>query len=293
MSGGDTEPTDASVVRPTGFVQPEHDRARRALVALQDERLADAETNITAIGDDTDANRAWACYLTGRLAARREQVGAAIEQFQTCCAVTREQFELSRLEAASWECLGVLHRRREESVQAAEAHDRAYRLRLEVGSAEECWESAHSLALTEGLRGRRDQADQWFGEALRWAQQIPDGPDRYRAMSLAARAELELQAARMPQAVQAARQALDAQCRYNRGGVDAVRAELSLGHVLLRAAESLLATDPAGASDMLDEARERLQSARDGLLAFGLNADPDSRWCDELLDFAGRLRVEL
>jgi len=293
MTGAGSETPDVSVVRPTGAVQPEHERARRALVALQDGRLADARANIEAIGEDTDANRAWKCYLTGRLSARREQVGMALDEFEKCCAIAGDAAGLARLGASAWEHLGVLHRRREEPAHAAHAHDRAYRLRLEVGSAEECWESAHSLALTAGLHDQHNRAVQWFGEALRWTERITDAPDRFRAISLAALAKLELQASHMPQAIDAARQALEAQCRHDRGGVDAVRSELSLGHVLLRAAEPLLAADPGSASDMLRESLERLQSARDGLLAFGLEADPDTRWCDELLDFAARLEAEL
>jgi len=293
MIGGDIDTHDVSVTRPDGPMRPVHDRAQRALIALEDGRMGDVETNIAAIPDDTKADRAWACYLSGRLSAGRGRVANALEHLGVCCELSRDDTELRRLEAAAWECLGVLHRRREEPAPAAEAHEHAYRLRQDVGSAHECWESAHSLGLTAALRGDRDMAVKWLDEAMAWAGRIPTESHHCRAISLASLAKLELEAARMPQAIDAARRAFEAECDHDRGSVDAVRAELSLGHVLLRAAESLLATDPTGASQMLSEATEHLQSAKDGLLAFELAADPDLRWAEELLDFAERLRVEL
>ncbi len=55
------------IVRPTGLLQPTHERAVRAFKALEDRRFKDAESNIDAIPESPPTLRTWKLMLKGLL----------------------------------------------------------------------------------------------------------------------------------------------------------------------------------------------------------------------------------
>ncbi|MBU0716713.1 MAG: hypothetical protein KJ749_00560 [Planctomycetes bacterium] len=63
--------------RPPGFVQPDHERAIRALRALAEERLNDAASNIEAIPESLPILQTWKQLLGGMLAIARGELSRA------------------------------------------------------------------------------------------------------------------------------------------------------------------------------------------------------------------------
>ena len=73
--------TNEERVRPSGFSRPTSERAIRALKALEDDRLVDAETHITALSESPAGEHAWKCRLGGLLAVARGDSAAAVALF--------------------------------------------------------------------------------------------------------------------------------------------------------------------------------------------------------------------
>ncbi|UCC31990.1 MAG: hypothetical protein JSU86_06860, partial [Phycisphaerales bacterium] len=59
MSETFAQTNQAEGSRPTGVVQPTHERAARALTALEQKRISDAEEHIAAVPDSSMTDRAW------------------------------------------------------------------------------------------------------------------------------------------------------------------------------------------------------------------------------------------
>jgi len=291
MSGPDTGAAGSAAARgsrPIGFLWPEHERMRRALKALSDGRLDDVQPNIDAVSDEDDPTRAWSHLLTGRLLARRHQAADALGQFERCVAACGDVENSARLRAAAWEDVGVLRRRREELAAAREAHEEAYALRCEHGSLEECWSSAHEVALTAVIADQLDDAEAWCRKALNHADQIEQAADLYRARSFDLLAEIASRSNHPQPAVGFARHALECYTQHDPGSLETAKAEASLVRLLVTAAEAALGSDQAVVTKSLDEAHQRAPAVEQSLRAFG--ADTDAGRVHDLIDFIQRLR---
>jgi len=285
--------------RPIGFLWPEHERMRRALKALSDGRLDDIQPNIDAISDADDPTRAWTHWLTGRLLARRHRAAEALEHLERCIAAcasgagSTDELDRNRarLQSAAWEDVGVLRRRREELSAARQAHEEAHRLRCAHGSFEECWSSAHEVALTAIIAGALDDAEAWCRKALNHADQIEQAADLYRARSFELLAEVASKAKHPQAAVGFARHALECYTQHDPGSLETAKAEASLIRLLVTAAEAALGTDQAAVTKSLDEALQRAPAVEQSLRAFG--ADQDALHVRELTELGTTLRDEM
>jgi Flp pilus assembly protein TadD len=306
-----------SVARPSGNLAPTHERAVRAIKALAESRLGDAESNIVALPDEPGEHRVWKHWLSGRLALAKENLFEAESSLLQAAALAwldgastanttigsatanADEFlhhhwelkpESGRLLGAVWEHLGCLYRRQERCEEARRAHRVAIQLRSAFGSLEEQWESAIGLGLTETIAGRPDESRKWYQAAFECAGRAAEAADEKTAETWQCLAASLMEQGEYVKAAQAARKAREAWRRCNAGTISAAQSELSLGRVLLRCAETPFASDSAEVPRILDEAVECLESAEESLAAFGANAADSARICTQLLDFAGRLR---
>ncbi|HSK41480.1 MAG TPA: hypothetical protein VK943_17070, partial [Arenibaculum sp.] len=116
-------PPDSSL--PVGWLRPAHDRARRALTALDEQRIRDALTNIAAMPDETLLDRAWRAYLEALAEMQRadfDRAEALLLQAHGAASISATPPAddnasptnvAPRLAAAASEQLGVVLRRRE------------------------------------------------------------------------------------------------------------------------------------------------------------------------------------
>ncbi len=293
MTSSGSQPFTDSPATPTGFLEPTRDRVRRAWTALQDGRLDDAARHLTKLPEGSDGDPAWHSFLKGEVAVHRRAFDEALTAFSEAVSASGAISDGARLAAMAWERIGLMHRRREELDLAAAAHDRAYQLREQHGSAVERWESAHSRAVTAALGGKTDESVEWFRVALACAGDVAEGSNRCLGMTHSSLADVWTTASCGAQAVSSSRAALACWLRDDPGSVEAARAELRLGRVLTRHGESLMESSPESAAGVVDEAIARLTSAKEALLAFGPEAHADALWCADLLDFALRLHAVL
>lgn len=74
-------PDHPELQRAVGHLQPTDARAARALKALAERRIKDAQSNVDAIADVPPINLAWKHYLQGAVCLRRAQRTAALDAF--------------------------------------------------------------------------------------------------------------------------------------------------------------------------------------------------------------------
>jgi len=295
---------------PTGQVQPKMERALRAVAALRDGRLADAEKHIAAIEESSAIDRAWKRYLEGRLMSARGGFESAEAPLRQAAALAVE-LGLSlphdagerngdacegtlnagafRLAAAAYEALGLALRRQDRPAEAYSAHLIAGRLREEHGTFEEQWESAISLGLSAELARDAQKSEMWFRKALAIAERTTEKPAEKGAIAWTHLSALLADSARYEEAVAAARAARDLWLKHDSGALEAVRADVHLAHTLIRLCEALVGTGASQAGDAARKAISLLEPAGEALSAFGPRAADDSARCNELVDFAHRL----
>lgn len=288
---------------PLGFVQPPHDRARRALIALEERRFRDAEEHIAALPETDIVDRAWRLVLRGMLHIGRKQLSAARADLLEAAALAFgcqyddadvPRPELIRLAALALCRAGWVYRRHDRPRDAYRLHRTSYALRCAHGSAAEQWEAALELALDAQIEKRFDVATQWLDRAAEHAAAAhsTDGAPPASVMTArtwSQRAALLTDAARLEDAVPAARKAAALWHAARAAEPDAPVADARLGHALLRQAEALYEHDPARALDAARESLALLATARDELLAFGEDAAEDAAWCADQVEFARRL----
>ena len=288
--------------RPVGFIRPENDRAIRALKALDDGRLSDAEENIAAIPDSAALDQGWKQVLEGLLAMARHEFALA-ESRLSQAAADLPVAALSRgrppgdadlrLAARALHQLGLLYRRQDRPDEAYRAHHPAYHLRNEHGSLEEVWETALSLGIDLDLGGRYEEARGWHRLAIETAAKATEEPARKQAAAWTYLSASLIQSEDYPKAVAAARTARDWWHKHDLAAVTAARADMKLGHALLKQGESLHDRQPDQAKPVLEEAIQWLSTACESLEAFGPDHAADVQWCREQQDFAQRLHASL
>lgn len=295
-------PAPPTAARPTGFVQPTHERAIRAIAARLDGRARDARQNIEAVPEDARIHRAWKCFLDGLLAldvgdspraASLLLQAVATAMILDLSADGRRDAPALRLAAAALESLGFLDRRRERCEDAYSTHLAAYRLRSEHGSLEEMWESAISLGLDADLARRYDQAQGWYRTAIEHAELAAEEPAKKQAAGWSHLALSLMESGRHEASIGAARSARQLWHECAMEAVEAAKADMLLGRTLLKQGESLFESDPRRAGELLAEAVDALHAAREDLLAFGAEFTTDADTCRDLSDYTDRLQASL
>ncbi len=321
----------AVCTRPRGFLQPVHQRAIRAVKALAENRIEDAEANVAAIPETPADSRIWKGFISGQVAVVRGDFGAAEVALvqatalalllgmpavgdadepsptarpnsplcgEVGAATSQDTFlnlgpETTRLLAAVVENLGCLYRRQERLNEAFCAHRLALGLRRGSGSYEELWETATSLGLDADVAHSPKESLRWHQMAVDLAERVSEQADQKRALAWQHLSAALIEAGHPQQAVAAAKTARGSWHRHDRGGLAAAKADLILGHALLRYGESLWATDAESASAILGGAIDWLATAHESLAAFGAPAAADAQSCLQLKDFAERLRASV
>lgn len=283
--------------RPTGHVRPTNERAVLALKAIHESRWPDAQKHIAAIPESPLREYAWRMYLAGLLASECNDfpksetplLAAASAAFVVGFAEEKSvAADELRLGAAALEKLGTALRR-QERLDAYQAHLAAYRLREEHGSLDECWETAMSLAVDCTVARRDDEAQRWCRVAIDLAVKTPDQPIAKQAQSWDRLATALTSLGRHEEAVAAAKTAREFWRKHDRSAVTAARADLDVAHALVESAKSLYENDAAQARTFLNEAFAFLTKAADELPPYGVEAAADVRRCTEQADFARRL----
>jgi tetratricopeptide (TPR) repeat protein len=290
-----------SPARPIGRVQPKHDRALRAVKALQEDRLDDAQNNVDAIPTDHPAPSAWKLYLQGRITFTLGEIASARNYFAQAAALALQrdpggefpEVDLCRLAGESLTHLGRAYRRAEQLDQAIRAHEASFQLRREHGSLEEQWESAADLGLDYDLARRFADAATWYERAQVLARRSSEAPLRKQAETTERLCATLLALQRFDEAEQAGRLAHALWREHDPGCIEVFRSEFQIGHALLAHAQALFDADPTGVWRLLEGAVESLTLARRELIAFGAEGAEDARSCEEQLDFAQRLLQSL
>ena len=302
MSDTGVELEHRTRLRPVGFMRPDHERALKAMKALNEKRLSDAEKHIAALPDSPGLDGVWKLLLAGLLAIEcldfktaetALRHAAELAQEEKAPAGHSEKIARSRLASVVLEKIGWLRRRRDRAEQAYEIHLKAYRLREAHGSIEELWETAVSLGQDAYVAQRWDDAERWFGKAVALASEADQKTQRLRAIAHAHLAAALTNAGRHEHAVDAARSAMSEWQEHDPGGVETVEARIGLGYALLRHGEALVECADGNAREILEEALQRLKAAYEELLPFGSAISTQARTCLAQQDFANRLLAAL
>ena len=297
MSGLTARPRESESARPVGVVRPRHERASRAFKALDEKRLKDARANTEAMPEAPILEYAWKLVLRGLICLEQPdfaQAEPALREGASAALVAGlGGGPENDPDALSFEKVGGLYRRRDRPEAAYRAHLAAYRLRREYGSFEEMWATAVSLGIDADLARWYTHAEKWHRIAIDVGASAPDGPERGQAIAWANLASSFTNRGRYREAVDAAGNAREHWRAHDIGSLEAARADMYLGHALLKLGEALHTEDQEQAKRTLEEAIDRLDSARESLLPFGRTAAADARWCLDQTDFARRFRASL
>jgi len=288
--------------RPVGFPAPPDPRLVRALRALDERRIKDAQNLVKSVQDEPDAARlAWTTFLSGLIALERPDLAsagtsfalAAFRAIQEPVSSPEEKRDRYRLAAWAFEKLGLIYRRQDHLEHAYELHLEAYHLRGVHGSFDELWETAVSLGLDAHLAKRHEDAAAWHQRAIELAEKTSDQVQRRQAVAWTHMASTLTAWGHHDDAVDAARRAVDLWRVHDPAATTVAKAEMNLGYALLKQGESLHDIDAEHAAVVLRRAIEGLDAALEALRAFGAETAADAQWCNEQLDFARRLRAAL
>lgn len=285
-------------MRPTGFVVPGDGDTCRAIKAIEEHRLTDADQIVERMSRCANTDATWAFLVRGMLAAAKGDFARAephLWQAATWALLTNQEDDADarRLAARALEKIGWIRRRRDRASEAEPIHRRALRIRETHGSFEEMWESTMSLGFAADLARRTDDALDWFQRAVELGEECTHQPQRKQAGAWSASGAALLDAARFTEAADACTKAHNAWQLYDAGCLSAAKAAAKLAHAVLKRAESIHADTPDESARLLDEAIARLTETNETLLAFGLPAAADAHWTTQQLDFARRLRAVL
>lgn len=299
---------------PPVSIQPRNEHALRALRALMDGRLSDAAIHIDAITEDSRADHAWKNILAARLADLRGETAEASHRliaassilyaenaiFCECISHNSEApshpLNLSepssvpeyhfRLLAFTWDLLGTIFRRQDRPAEAFERHVAAFRLRESYGSPDEQYDSALNVGLDAILLRKYQIAQDWFSRANQIGAHARE-PQRKQAQAWGHLTAVLTEIQDWSAAASAAEESHRHWLAHDPGSVQAAQAEFQLGHALLNAAANAI-----DGGESLGDAIDTLNSAEESLLAFGPPAAADVRICQNLKDFAEKLRAQ-
>ena len=288
--------------RPAGVVQPTHERAVRALTALEEKRIRDAEKHIAAIPDFPMIDRAWKLLLRGLVAIEKPDFGTAeplLSQGFSLSFIDGLGTEKTldpgalRVAARALHHLGWVYRRQDRPNEASRAHLATYHLREHHGSFDELWETASELGLDAYVARAYEDGQRWHRVAINAAQRVSEEPERKQAIVWTNLSTLLTDSGKHDEAVAAARTARDWWREHDVGAESAAQADLKLGGTLLAQGEALHDRGDKLGRPILDEAVNWLATAREELLAFGPDHAADAQLCLEQKDLAERLLASL
>jgi tetratricopeptide (TPR) repeat protein len=274
----------------------------RALTALEDGRVDDAEKHVAALPDSPMIDRAWKMLLRGMVLTEREIFREAEASLQQACSLAlicarRSEEALDpdplRLSARALHHVGRIYRRRDRADDAYGAHLAAYRVREEHGSLDELWETAIELGLDARIARRYDEAFRWHRQAVEAAESTSHDPFRKQAVAWTDLCTSCIEDGRCDEAVAAARTARECWRKHDISAVTVAQADLRLGAALLKHGESLHERNDPQTATVLNEAVAWLTSARDALLAFGPDRTADAHSAAQQIDLAERLLASL
>lgn len=278
-------------------IRPTHERAIRAVKALDEARPLDARKNAEALPDEPISERAWKILLLGRTHLELGELHDAQMQLERAAGLALQWscqdadtggvvIDALRLAGEAFEHLGRALRRSEKMAKALRAHETAYQLRREHGSPLEQWESADSLATDHAINRDYAPAKSWCEKAIELARAAGF---ECHVKSLHVQANLFLLLDDPESAVDAARSTGELWRTHRPGSVERFLADRQLGICLLRHAETQMG-EAHSAVVSLDEATVLLTATQRELSAFGTEYNDDAKSCAELLDLARRLR---
>ena len=279
-------------------MQPRQEHAIRALSALTNGRMTDAERLVLAIPGSPLIVQAWKTFLCGTLALKRLDLSesaslslqAAAMAFTEAMAQDQSSdTESLRLCACALHQAGRVQRRQDRADQAYQTHLAAYHLRKRHGSWEELWETCVELGLDCEVAKRHEDAQRWFRTAIESADNASEEPVRKRAIACTRLSTSLTESSQHQHAADAARQAWRMWREHDPGSVEAAQSNLHVGSALLKYAESAHTTGDGLAKSILAEAVDYLTTASDELSAFGEEFAPDVRSSAEQLGIARRL----
>lgn len=289
--------------RPVGDLEPAHESARRALVAIDDRRFDAADRHIAAIDDEQDTDRIWKSIVQARLELQRGRLGeaevlllrAACNAFVMAGAGKEgpQHRGAMRLAALAMCRLGCVERRQDRPDEAFRTHLASLTILDQHGSLDELWAGCIELGLDSIVARRHDDTRKWFETAIRYAKQTPAEPSRKQAIAWAHLAASLTDCEQHTEAVAAARTARDLWQRHDVGAVTVAQADGRLGTALLRHGESLQDRHDHTARSVLEEAASYLGAAHDAMLAFGADHAAEAQTCRDRKDFAERLLASL
>lgn len=238
---------------------------------------------------------AWRLLLSAMLRLKRGEWISAEPLLREVAetAGTGHDSDILRVGARVLDRLGWLYRRQDRPDQAYRVHLAAYHIRDRHGSHEELWETATDLGIDADLARRYAVAQAWHRAAIEAGTRAAEQPTAKQAMAWTNLSSSLTKGGLHDQAVEAARTARSRWLEHDIADVSAARADMNLGCALLRLGEFLHDRDVDKCQVALDEASEWLTLSREALLAFGPQHAADTRWCEEQIDFAKRLRATL
>lgn len=267
--------------------------------ALRERRFEDAAEGLRRFVPTNSAERAWAALLHAELAiVRRELVEAEQHGWQAAVWAADALQELpasadlrgaERLWAMTLETTGLILRRRDRVAHAVALHERAYAAASRAGCPAQQCASAISLALCAEHAEDPRAALAWYEAALGHAAAMSGDADRRCAEIHTHLARRHSEDGNLSAARDAAQRALDLRLQADPTSIEAARARLLVGEILLNEAMALLESGTPDAHAALDQAAGRLGEAHDELAAFGPPARFDALWCRDQLDTARRL----
>lgn len=287
--------------RPVGFIRPADALAGRALAALEEMRLDDADKLLSRLEDGPGVYKAWNMLLRGMLAVRRQEFATAESLLMSSATWAWVAIldpdgarpDSARLAARALTEAGLFYRRRDNPEEALSLHEAAHRLREEYGSFEESWDSALGCAVDADLARRRDDAREWFHMAIDNGAKAEEESDTKQAQAWSALSKSLVDSGEYAEGVDAVRRSRELWRSHDIGSLSAARADLHLGNALLRWGESLYEDDGERASSILREALDCFDPTHEALLAFGPPAAADARWCLEQKEFVEKLLASL
>lgn len=290
--------------RPVDPLQPDHENAVLAIVALDQNRIADAKHHVELIPEKPLLNRAWKMLLHGRVSTEQSQPVEAESSFLQSAALAfidemgagedrTQQANQLRLCACALHFAGRVLRRRDKPADAHQTHKSSYHLREKHGSIDELSETAIELGLDLDLMRKYEDARVWYHKAVDLARQSRHDPLQKQAIAWTHLSNNFAECDQWVDAVDAARNARNAWVERDASDVSVAQAELTLGSALLKFAACLREKNDEQSGAILEESLNRLNEAHESLLAFGSDHAADAHWCNEQIQFAQQLQAAM
>lgn len=214
-------------------------------------------------------------------------------------AIEVQESDAWRVRALALECLGRMLRRMDDPIRAKEAHRESLDTRETFGSWEECWRSAHELAQDAWVSGDAEDAIRWHRKAEAHAASLGEEGAQLRAESLRDLARVLHEKGDAGGAIAAAAASMEIKNRLEPSGLGTFRTALELARYRVAQFARALDVTPIevprteghGSAESLDSVMRDVAALREEFRAWAWDGSDDVSQCEDILDFAGRLRA--